>query len=835
MAAGLPSGVTVEIEFTPSVWTNVAGSISRPLTIDVGRQDESGDPQPGVLAVTLDNIDGTFTPDNPLSAYYPNLVEGKRIRVVITGSGGYGSGIYGSSTYMGTSIRFIGKISGIDPDFPDEPTQSTTRIAAVDIMGDLQAIEKMLPAHSALGAQYLVTDTSINNGAASRDPLLPKMTITYLSSNGSVDFASDSSFSADTEPCLTLTSGARLWHARPAFSGALNVGGLFKLTAGSPGEVFAVSVGKRTDAAFAAGTLLYATWDGIDKLTLSGGVGVNGVTPGWHYIKISKGGGASPVVMSIDDGTLNESITGSPYSGLVFSCLSVGGNLTLSVRDLHVSAPHTSFYRQAFGPASLTLQNDVDDLAYITSRTMSWTTTTTRAATPLASGGQTALDVLIALARSESGIAYVDYATEAIKLVARVDYRPTAVTMTVDAEADGIDGPKMSRSNAIKASTVTAKSPLSAITVSDPAVVGGSRDIDTRLASDVDLHAVASDGIARGRDQKLRLRQFTVDLVTAGNDLYAQLYAITPGKRVRYVVGAASTYFGYSWFDGFVEGWRETIGPSEYSVEFNLSPADAPAEAHWDTARWAFGDGVCTLQSSITSSGTTAVLTAAAPSNRLSAQDSGLESAGVGNWVVDANCTIANSTSQAHSGTHSLAQTSIAAGSMNCSLNFGAMIVAPGDAMYLAAWAFKAGTARNCQVGVSYYSRSLTALGFTAGAAVSVGGSAWTFVDSGATPIVAPAGAYYALPSLFCTAGAAAEVVFWDDVSVITPNMLTTDPAQYPLDLNINGERVTVSTAPTSCVAPQTVTIARGIAPSVARAHSAGEGVDVWDAARWAF
>lgn len=683
MAAGLPSGIAVEVEFTPPVWTAITGSISEAFSIDVGRPDESSDPQPGRMALVVDNIDGTFTPDNPLSAYYPNLVEGKRIRVIITGTGGYGSGIYGSSTYMGTSVRFLGKITEIVPDFPTEPTQAKTHIQAVDVMGDLAAIENMLPAHSALGAHYLVTDTSINNGASSRDPSLPKMTIAYLSSNGSVDFASDSSFSADSDPCLSLTSGARLWHARPAFSGALNVGGLFKLTAGSAGEVFAVSVGKRTDAAFAAGTLLYVNWDGIDKLTLSGGSGVNGVTPGWHYIKISKGGGASPVVMSIDDGTLNEAITGSPYAGLVFSCLSVGGNLTLSVRDLHVSAPHSSFFRQAFGPPTLTLQNDVDDLAYITSRSMSWTTTTTRAATPLASGGQTALDVLVALARSESGIAYVDYATEAIKLVSNVDYRPTALSMTVDAEADGSDGPTLSRSNAAKASTVTAKSPLSAITVSDPAVTAGSRDIETRLASDVDLYSVASDGIARGRDQKLRLRQFTVDLVSAGNDLFASLFALAPGKRIRYVVGAASTYFGFSWFDGYVEGWRETIGPGVYTVDFNLSPADAPTEARWDTARWAFGDGVCTATSG-------------------------------------------------------------------------------------------------------------TAVGSTGNGTLVL---TWT----GGSPLSTAAG-------------------------------------DYPLDLDWNGERVTVTSAPAGSSSPQTVTItARGVAPTVARVHAAGEPVEIWDAGRWAY
>jgi hypothetical protein len=55
------------------------------------------------------------------------------------------------------------------------------------------------------------------------------------------------------------------------------------------------------------------------------------------------------------------------------------------------------------------------------------------------------------------------------------------------------------------------------------------------------------------------------------------------------------------------------------------------------------------------------------------------------------------------------------------------------------------------------------------------------------------------------------------------------------MDLNINGERVTVSSAPGGSTSPQTVTIVRGVAPTVARAHTAGDAVDVWDADCFAF
>lgn len=62
----------------------------------------------------------------------------------------------------------------------------------------------------------------------------------------------------------------------------------------------------------------------------------------------------------------------------------------------------------------------------------------------------------------------------------------------------------------------------------------------------------------------------------------------------------------------------------------------------------------------------------------------------------------------------------------------------------------------------------------------------------------------------------------------------TTDATQYPLDVDWNSERVTVTSPPASAASPQTLTItARGVAPTVARIHAVGEPVDVWLGAAW--
>jgi len=63
---------------------------------------------------------------------------------------------------------------------------------------------------------------------------------------------------------------------------------------------------------------------------------------------------------------------------------------------------------------------------------------------------------------------------------------------------------------------------------------------------------------------------------------------------------------------------------------------------------------------------------------------------------------------------------------------------------------------------------------------------------------------------------------------------LTVTSGSYPMDLDLNGERITVASAPASATSPQTLTVTRGVAPSIARAHTAGEAVEVYMAGKFA-
>lgn len=83
----------------------------------------------------------------------------------------------------------------------------------------------------------------------------------------------------------------------------------------------------------------------------------------------------------------------------------------------------------------------------------------------------------------------------------------------------------------------------------------------------------------------------------------------------------------------------------------------------------------------------------------------------------------------------------------------------------------------------------------------------------------------------------AAAVTATDTTITVTAGfieqILTTDSADYPLDLDIAGERVRVTAAPTGTWT-QTLTVVRGVSPTPARAHAAGDSVDIWTPATWA-
>src|SRR5436190_16878496 len=96
--------VVVEIAFTATpfqaasgiTWVDVSSFVrtskdgGAPIAIRRGRQSELGRVEAGTLSLMLDNRTRVFDPLNTSSAYYPNVIPMKRIRV---------SAIWSSTTY----------------------------------------------------------------------------------------------------------------------------------------------------------------------------------------------------------------------------------------------------------------------------------------------------------------------------------------------------------------------------------------------------------------------------------------------------------------------------------------------------------------------------------------------------------------------------------------------------------------------------------------------------------------------------------------------------------------------------------------------------------------
>lgn len=647
MATGFPTSIVVEIEFTAGVWTDITTSVvGDSIEITVGKDSPSGDIQPGTLDLVLDNSDGTWTPDNPLSTYYPNIVEGKRIRVVVNKGtpAGYSTGAYGTGPYAGTltqSARFVGRVTLWEPDYPDVPQQSRTRVQAIDALGDLARNTLPPTLLPMLQAEYAVSGESpalqsiyywpLRGGYRYTDLVfgVDSLTVYQPTTGGSLQWESDSSFPLGGDSCVTLTSGVGFQFTpgirlSPLWSG---VGVAVLLNAGSSGK-FLCMVDRRPFRPNLNG--FCAEWDGAGTISFVeyiAGVGTTQVSvpasPGWHVVSINPGGACY-----VDGQTYGF----TPGSGVSYQFVYLGGQINISAQDLFTSTAnllaahdYLSDHGQSLNTVTANIATQAGTSAMGSS--IGWSSSVAGiTAAPPSTDGRTTIDVLAEIANSQSGLAYVAYsltAPQPVTLIANRDNRDTAVDLTLDAEADLWGGPTLDRNVYDKVSAATAKNSTTSVTVTDSTLTGkygsSTAEIQTVLSNTNMLTARAGDLIAQSKSSKLRISQVTFDLVTASNDLYSNWFGLAPGERVR-ITNLPSTYLGRTYLDGYVLGWTERPGITGYTVTLTLQPADAPPEGKYDDTdygRYAWADGAATVTGGTavgsTSNGTLIITTPSGP------------------------------------------------------------------------------------------------------------------------------------------------------------------------------------------------------------------------------
>ena len=700
MATGRPTSLSVAVEFTSGVWTDVTDAVmvqAQPVTINVGRASDASGVQPGTLSFIVENPDGTWTPDNPTSTLYTNLIEGKRVRVqVVKGS---------------TSTRFLGRITTIAPTFDQDPALSTTLITASDALGALQAHLLRGPlaeytaqqARSNWVADYFPFDDREGSAQAASDDLTFYSTRALVAVAGVAPSFGQGGLANEAGAAVTLNVGCTL-------VGSPNVEQFTSLV-----DVWLAAVDTSTGVIVSTSSINFGSLSlqlsstgrvRVSRISSTGVVVDSGLTDrgpkltdgAVHHLAYFPGYDLSTHTTTdylIVDGVTVWTSAAYTSSGhpLGYSKITVGppsvGSITLThlcFSQLPTGSTSNVLTRWGRGRASAanptTITEVVTDLgswSELTPTTIS--SSSTRSITFGGSKDKTALDYTAYLSRAETGIAYHDYTLDRIVLPTQAESRSSTVAFTLDVVADGDGDVVAVRNNVGRSTQVDVSSPT------NPSVLVSNVDaittfgiiqtsVDCPLINVNEMWSLGSDTLAPLTFKTMRIARVAADLLSAQNDLYASLFALTIGERVR-ITNLPSTYFGSTFSDGYVTGWTEEISLDAYRVTFDLDAADAPAENVFDTGRLGFGDGVATV-SALTTSGTSVVIT----------------------W----------------SGSQSL----------------------------------------------------------------------------------------------------------------------STVAGDYPLDLNIAGERCTVTAAPGGSSSPQTLTITRGVAPTLARAHVAGDTVDLWDTTRFA-
>lgn len=717
MATGLPSSVSVAVEFTAGVWTDLSSRIGR-LTIT------KGESQPGTLSFDLENTDGLVTPDYALGTYYPNFVEGKRIRVQVVKS---------ATTYT----RFVGRISQLEPVLGVSQGEDVVSVTATDMLGDLSRM-KMRPLVQMLVASELIpsvqaiyplTDPNGKRGVNDLLGEVQSLRVRSFGPLGSIEYNAVGELGPDGQRFVSVKGQKALEHKSSA---------IFILPSSASGNALTVAVRIPEEGSAKLLHLGRVSWTGFEPAQFvdvdytgaeSSGSGTNcvyvstqdssgalidisgdvPVDPGWVIIQLKWVSGSLTMTLSNGNSATISDTNTSAYTRLALGNLidTLGGTVPEYDGSYGYAIVNTGGAIEEMANAllgdndtypytiteALTLFSSaarLSDLGATVAVSSSPVTVREFAAIPYLD--RTALEVLLDIASSESGIVYHTYsssATQTITILSRDQSRSSTVALTLDAEQDLAGAPVYSRGVLDVVSQATVSNSERDVTVTDntrTSVVGAaSASLQTVMDGVYELLALGQAELARSNAAALRISSVTLDLMTAQNDLYASAFAVNEGSRLR-VTNLPTARVGAPYLDGYVSTQQEEITTDSYTITYGLLPTDAPPEAKFDDStygRFGFGDGICTV----------------------------------------------------------------------------------------------------------------------------TGGTAVGTTSTGTITLT------------------------WTGSSTIS-----TSAGDYPMDFDWNGERVTVTTAASGSTSPRTLTItARGVGNTTARVHSAGEAIDIWGSARFAY
>lgn len=640
---------TIEIEFTPGVWTDVTASVdvdADSVTRKVGRANAVDEISPGTLSFTLQNSTGAFTPDNPLSVYYPNVVEGKQVRWKVTGTAGVKQRFLGTITDLTPTVRAFDdasiEVTAIDRlgllasrdayPLPEAHIRALSprmywrlndaTFPAVDVVTARRLSLALRPGatttpRDALADLDLTDDLYVRfvpakvNGTAEQavgEALVTDQAIGFESQNDwSVCFAARpvryTTFMIPTALAWGTPSGG---------------GGFFRLIydSGTP----------RFD---------YTDTDGANVFYDSTEADLEQA----HFWTVTCAFSGSCTLKIYKDGVLVATDTNAVARGpAITDRFAIGNNATIGVEQssdfpgYYGSIGHVAVWdrgltqaeAERLGAAWLGYAGStVKDLATDVAKWAGVTLTPDAAfgPQPVAALDATAtgkvIDQFRLAVRGDGAVAWDD----GTDLVARAGsaLRSETVALELNVEEDLAAPLDLIRSTDQQVSTATASSSAVQTLYTDPVLVAsiGSISVDLPVphARAVDAEAVASGRVATAKQTRLRITKAVIEVGTASTDRYAAIQALRIGDRVR-LLNLPSQQFGLTYTDAYLQGFTETLSMDAYRFVLDLEPADAPPVGRFDNGTFTtfdrFGDnGDLTLTAPITVGATSLQVTCA--------------------------------------------------------------------------------------------------------------------------------------------------------------------------------------------------------------------------------
>jgi hypothetical protein len=640
LMAGLATSFKLEIEFVAGMFVDLTTSLdqSQDATTNVGRASQFDGIQAGNFSCTCYNDSGDLTPDNPLSAYWPNVVEGKRIRYTVT---------HGATS----DVRFLGYITDWAATNLEDGT-AAVQITATDGIGRLG--QRTLGNTWAESWQHQATLETVDVFQMD-DPA------------SSTDFRNAGS-GTGTLRVLRNASGLGSSTASVGSSGELLLSGSVQLQSASGiGPVLGLDLGRdlgtnhdftmawSTDAQAAAGIDVTLACgfrsDGaqIWRLYLSFSGGKTGL---YLYDTLTSTANPQPDGINGDRSWQRARMYWTGSQGFAVYNQAPSGWLTATRLDLtryvvfgarmdswklpgkSYNGPESIEFgaiaaRSAIGsfldwldpvkltPASTRIGEIVQDY---TGLTLTVNGILNPNVTRTDSAGRSALDCLDEVLGTVGADCWHDYSTNTITVNMPDLARPASSSLTINlgADDDASTALQLVRAAASKPTRVTVScafgsaQAIDTVTEAGPPITQRPDSWSSCAGSVSAAQSVASFRL--NRSIIARVSQVGVDLVTATADMWAAVFGLTPGKRVT-LSGLPPARVGRTTLDSFVAGWIEAHRSDSSRFVFDGIPADVPNDGIWDTSRFAEDAGSMTVTSGTalgtTGSGGTLVVTTA--------------------------------------------------------------------------------------------------------------------------------------------------------------------------------------------------------------------------------